>query len=96
MKSWRRKIAAVRRCGPGLLAVRSPAGRPGAWSFPGKQDHCEQMRSTGPRASSESSSRPGPVCRAQESGHIFRGKLEAQGRAKMIHAKAAEVVIEIP
>jgi hypothetical protein len=60
------------------------------------KDHREHVRSTGPRASSESSSRPGPVRRAQESGHVFRGKLEAQGRAKMIDAKVAEVFIEIP
>jgi hypothetical protein len=33
--------------------------------------------------------------RVQEPGHIFRGKLEAQGRAKMIDAKVAEVFIEI-
>ncbi len=46
---------------------------------------------------SQSSSRPGrPVRQAQKAGHIFRAKLEAQGRAKMIDAKAAEVFVEIP
>ena len=50
----------------------------------------------GLRTSSESSSKPRRVHRAQEPGHIFRGKLEAQGRAKMIDAKVAEVFIEIP
>jgi hypothetical protein len=54
------------------------------------------MRSTGQRARAESSSSPGSVRRVQESGHIFRGKLEAQGRAKMIGTKAPEVFIEIP
>src|SRR5262249_60227943 len=88
------KIAAARRCGPGPLAVRSPSGRPGGAVLPGRQDHHEQMRSTGPRTSSESFG-PGPVHRVQEPGHIFRGKLEAQGRAKMIDAKVAEVFIEI-
>ena len=95
VKSRRRKIAAARRCGPRPLAVRSPSGRPGGAVLPGRQDHREQMRSTGPRTSSESFG-PGPVHRVQEPGHIFRGKLEAQGRAKMIDAKVAEVFIEIP
>src|SRR5262245_27419969 len=94
--SRRRKIAAARRCGPGPLAVRSPSGRPGGAVLSGKVGSPGTSAKEGLRTSSESSSKPRRVHRAQEPGHIFRGKLEAQGRAKMIDAKVAEVFIEIP
>ena len=37
----------------------------------------------------------GPVLRAQESRHVFWGKLDAQGRAKLMGAKLAQIFIEI-
>ena len=90
-KSRRRKIAADAVVGPDRLPSDRPLEGRGAGP-PGRAG----SRSTGPRARSESLSRPGSVRRAQQAGHIFRGKLEAQGRAKMIDAKVAEVFIEIP
>ena len=33
--------------------------------------------------------------RAQESRHVFRGKLDAQGGTKLVNAKAAQVFVEI-
>ena len=54
------------------------------------------MRSTGPRASLAviAPTRAGPS--SSGIGAHLPGKLEAQGRAKMIDAKAAEVFVEIP
>jgi hypothetical protein len=37
----------------------------------------------------------GRVLRAQESRHVLRGQLDAQGRAKLMGAKLAQIFIEI-
>jgi hypothetical protein len=55
----------------------------------------EPMRSKLEGEPRTSSSRSGLVRRPQESRHVLRGKLHAQGCSKMIHAQTAEVFVEI-
>ena len=58
-------------------------------------DHANRRgRRTG-RQVSDSSSGAGLIHRDQESGHVLRGKLDAQGRAEFIDAESTEVFVEV-
>lgn len=66
-------------------------------AFPPRAQSLDPMRrKTGERHSERSPMCHGVRHRSQESGHILRDKLDAQGRSKMIDPQTAEIFIEIP
>src|SRR5262249_60727461 len=82
--------------GRGPFAARPPSGGRRARPAPARErsprtDAIDKLEGE-PRTSS---SRSGLVRRSQESRHVLRGKLHAQGCSKMIHAQTAEVFVEI-